>query len=85
MLLEATTNKQEGDVAGSKLLKFYNHLTTQIERYFEIKNKGFEYNQGKTAKYFFVVKSKKEIISKYQKLKIKRMSISSKQVIKRLS
>ena len=47
----------------SSFFKFYNHLTTQIERYFEIKNRGFEYSNGKTAKYFFIVKSKGEIIS----------------------
>ena len=72
ILVEVKTNKQEGDIAGSKLLKFYNHLTTQIERYFEIKNKGFDYSQGKTAKYFFVVKSKGEIIAKGPEIKDKK-------------
>jgi len=62
ILLEATTKKQEGDVAGSKLIKFYNHLTKEIEMFFVIKEKGFDYNNGKSTKYFFVVKSKKEII-----------------------
>jgi tRNA nucleotidyltransferase (CCA-adding enzyme) len=72
ILLEAFTDKQEGDIAGSKLLKFYNHLTTQIEKYFEVKNSGFEYNQGKNAKYFFVVKSKKEIVAKGPEIKDKK-------------
>jgi len=62
VLLEAVTNKQEGDIAGSKLLKFYNHLTDEIKKFFVIKNKGFNYNDKKSARYFFVVKSKKEII-----------------------
>ncbi len=62
ILLEAQTNKQEGDVAGSKLLKFYNHLFEEISKVFDLKNKGFNYNQKKSARYFFVVKPKKEII-----------------------
>jgi len=37
--IEASTNKPEGDVAGSKLLKFYNHLAKEINRFFIIKNK----------------------------------------------
>mgnify|MGYP001586999742 CR=1 FL=1 len=62
ILLEARTNKQEGDIAGSKLLKFYNHLGNEIKRYFEIKDRGFEYNGKKTARFAFAVKEKGEII-----------------------
>ena len=62
ILLEAKTDKQEGDIAGSKLLKFYNHLNNETEKFFEIKNKGFNYNKKKSARYFFVVKSKGEIL-----------------------
>jgi len=62
ILLEAKTDKQEGDIAGSKLVKFYRQLGEEINKRYEIKNKGFEYNGEKEAKYFFVVKSRKEII-----------------------
>ncbi len=62
ILLEIKTGKQEGDIAGSKLLKFYNHLACEISRFFDIKDKGFEYNEKKSARAFFAVKSKKEII-----------------------
>lgn len=62
VLLKAETNKQEGDVAGSKLIKFYNHLNKEINRFFEIKKQEFEYNNDRTANYFFRVKPKKEII-----------------------
>jgi tRNA nucleotidyltransferase (CCA-adding enzyme) len=62
ILLKAGTEKQEGDVAGSKLVKFYRHFTEEISKYYEIKNKGFEYNGNKEAEYFFVVKSRGEII-----------------------
>ncbi len=60
--IETRTNKPDGDIAGSKLLKFYNYLGKEIERFFIIKNKGFSYEEGKVAEIFFVVESKKEII-----------------------
>jgi tRNA CCA-adding enzyme len=62
VLLEIKTSKQEGDVAGSKLWKFHRHLSSEIKRFFEIKNQGFEYNGKKSAKSFFVVKRKEEIL-----------------------
>jgi len=62
ILLEAKTNKQEGDIAGSKLFKFYNHFSDEIKKLFEIKNQGFNYNGQKSARYFFVLKNKKEIL-----------------------
>jgi len=62
ILIETKTNKQEGDIAGSKLLKFYRHLGSEIEDFFYIKKKGFNYNGKKAARYFFVVKDKGEIV-----------------------
>ena len=62
ILIEAKTTKQEGDVAGTKLLKFYKHLNYEIEKFFEIKNKGFNYNRKKSARCFFVVKNRNEIL-----------------------
>jgi len=62
MLLEAKTDKQAGDIAGSKLLKFYRHIGSEIEDFFHIKKKGFNYNGKKSARYFFVIKDKGEII-----------------------
>lgn len=61
ILIKVKTNKQIGDIAGSKLLKFFKHLSVQIEKFFEIKDKGFKYDGEKAAQYFFVVKSKKQI------------------------
>jgi tRNA CCA-adding enzyme len=63
ILLESETNKQEGDIAGSKLLKFYNHLQKELSEFFIIKDKGFNYNNKKSARYFFVAKNKGEILS----------------------
>ncbi len=62
ILIEVSTDKQPGDIAGSKLLKFYKHLAEEINTLFKIKNQGFNYDKDKAAKYFFVVRKKKEII-----------------------
>ena len=62
VLLKITTNKQEGDVAGSKLLKFHSHLAEETGKFFEIKEKGFEYQGGKSGRSFFVARKKPFII-----------------------
>ena len=72
VLIQIKTNKQKGDIAGGKLLKFYNHLNEEIKNFFEIKNKGFEYNNEKKAMVFFVVKGKKEILFRGPRVKDKK-------------
>lgn len=64
VLLKISTDKQEGDTAGSKLLKFHKHLAEEIGKFFEIKEKGFEYpdKEGKSGRSFFVVKKKPLIL-----------------------
>lgn len=62
MILNLKTNKQEGDIAGSKLVKFYRHLAEEIGKSYKIVNKGFEYGGQKNAEAFFVVKNKGGII-----------------------
>lgn len=83
VLIEAKTDKQEGDVAGTKLLKFYNHLEYEIKRFFDIKNKGFDYNEKKSARYFFVAKSKKENLIKGPSIKDKKNSLAFKKIHKK--
>ncbi len=88
IFLETKTNKQKGDIAGSKLLKFYNHLKKEIKKYFKIKSSDFEYDEqykkGKTARFFFVVKRKKEILIKGPALKqkehVKRFKVKNKPI-----
>jgi len=62
VLIELGTTRQEGDIAGTKLLKFYNHLAEQISKSFDIKKKGFDYLGGKEGQCFLVAKPKKEIL-----------------------
>jgi len=60
--INAKTDKQAGDIAGSKLFKFYRHITKEIKEYFEIKEKYFEYLGEDKGLYIFLVEAKKERI-----------------------
>ena len=60
--IELKTEKQEGDVAGSKLLKFNNFILNEIDKYFDIKDKGFIYDDKQSAKIYIVAKKEKEIL-----------------------
>ncbi len=62
IVIKITTPKQEGDIAGTKLLKFYKHLKKEISRYFDIENSEFEYQEKKSGIFFLCVKPKKEIL-----------------------
>ncbi|NMB67058.1 hypothetical protein GYA25_03295, partial [Candidatus Woesearchaeota archaeon] len=61
IFISLETDKQEGDIAGTKLLKFFNYLLREIEKFYLIKNKGFEYLGNKNAKGFILVKAKEFI------------------------
>jgi len=69
ILLNAKTDKQEGDVAGSKLVKFYRHLGNEVEKSYKVGNRGFDYGGKKEAEYFFAAKKKSEIILQGPNLK----------------
>ncbi|MEK6855255.1 MAG: nucleotidyltransferase domain-containing protein [Nanoarchaeota archaeon] len=56
------TNRQEGDIAGTKLKKFAQFLEREISKYFEVLSKEFSYSLGRKADFYIVAKSKREII-----------------------
>jgi tRNA nucleotidyltransferase (CCA-adding enzyme) len=60
--IKLETDKQEGDIAGTKMKKFSDFIRHEIEEYFEILNKEFGYSQKKSADFYLVLKSKKELI-----------------------
>ncbi len=62
IIIEFSTNKPAGDVAGSKLLKFYNHVCEESSKFFKIKKRGFEYDGKQGARAFLVAEKKKELI-----------------------
>lgn len=58
------TDMQEGAIAGSKLLKFYNHLAKEISKSFDIKDKGFSYGNEKSADCYFIAGKRAEIVAR---------------------
>jgi len=62
ILIKTKTKKQAGDIAGTKLLKFHKHLNYELEKFFEIKETGFNYSLEENGNSYFVLKKRKEII-----------------------
>jgi tRNA nucleotidyltransferase (CCA-adding enzyme) len=56
--LELETDRQEGDIAGTKLKKFYNFLKKEFEGNFSVLKSEFYYSEGKSAEIYFVLLSK---------------------------
>jgi tRNA nucleotidyltransferase (CCA-adding enzyme) len=56
------TNKQEGDIAGTKLKKFSRFLTSESKGYFDIIKEEFTYSLGKEADLYLILRRKKEYI-----------------------
>jgi tRNA nucleotidyltransferase (CCA-adding enzyme) len=61
--LNIETDRPEGDIAGTKLKKFYNLLINELNEDFLIEKEEFYYLGGKTAEAFFVLSPKKEKIA----------------------
>ncbi|MCX6748988.1 MAG: hypothetical protein NT076_05285 [Candidatus Pacearchaeota archaeon] len=61
-ILKARTNRQEGNIAGSKLKKFFGFVERGLEKNFSIEKKDFEYDNKKEATLYFKIKAKSNII-----------------------
>ena len=59
--IKLETDKQQGDIAGTKLKKFSRFLKNELEKYFKIIEMEFEYGGEKKAVVYFVLKSMGEI------------------------
>jgi len=64
IIVSAKTDKQKGDIAGTKSKKFFNFFTNQLGREFIVKKSGFDYDENKNIAYFYLLidKKPKEII-----------------------
>jgi tRNA CCA-adding enzyme len=62
--IRAVTDRQSGDIAGSKLHKFYKLFEKKLEDNFEINNSYFVYDDKQTAYFYFILKKKKSILIK---------------------
>ena len=54
------TNKQAGDIAGSKSKKFFNLFSRRLNREFKIKKSEFDYDDEKNIAYFYFIVDKKK-------------------------
>ncbi|MDD5192662.1 MAG: nucleotidyltransferase domain-containing protein [Candidatus Nanoarchaeia archaeon] len=59
-IVEVRTDKQPGDIAGSKSKKFFEFFVSKLEREFMVKLKEFEYDDNKNTAYFYFVSDKKK-------------------------
>lgn len=61
--LKLTTDKQAGDIAGTKLKKFYGFFIRELERYFNIEKSEFVYDEdNNVGNIYLAIKQKKEIV-----------------------
>ncbi|MEK6836349.1 MAG: nucleotidyltransferase domain-containing protein [Nanoarchaeota archaeon] len=56
------TDKQPGDIAGTKLKKFFDLLLRELESYFVVKDHYFRYNGEIRGISYIIAKAKKEIV-----------------------
>lgn len=57
VIVESRTEKQEGDIAGTKLKKFSMHLKEELSKYYEVIRYEFHYDESHGAKSYFVLKN----------------------------
>ena len=62
LILNAKTSRQEGDIAGSKLWKFFLLIERQLSKYFVIQDREFDYQDKKSALMYFKIKNRKYIL-----------------------
>ncbi len=62
-VLQVSTKRQKGDIAGSKLKKFYEFLSKKLERYFKIKKREFLYKEDKNiGEFYFNLEKRDKLI-----------------------
>jgi tRNA nucleotidyltransferase (CCA-adding enzyme) len=62
--LRIKTDRQAGDIAGTKMKKFSNMLKCELLDFFEVKKDVFVYSQGQEAVLVLVLKRKSEVVRK---------------------
>ena len=62
--LHYSTDRQEGDIAGTKLNKFHRFIIKESSRYFDLVDNYFVYNEKKDATSYLILKPKGKIIIK---------------------
>jgi tRNA nucleotidyltransferase (CCA-adding enzyme) len=60
-IVKIKTNKQAGDIAGSKSKKFFEFFVYSLKKEFEIKKQGFDYDDKKNVALFYFVLEKRGV------------------------
>ncbi len=68
--LALTTDRQAGDIAGTKLRKVSEFILREIEKYAVVIRKEFDYDGKKTARAYFAVKKEKKLLLKGPPIKM---------------
>jgi len=64
-IIKVKTNRQAGNIAGTKSKKFFGFFVYNLKKEFNIKKSGFDYdNEKNVAKFYFVLDSKGEEVVK---------------------
>lgn len=74
--IKLKTDRQEGDIAGTKMKKFADFIASEIEPYFEIIKKEFAYDEGQEGDAYYIAKSKKEIVKTGPPLKMAKHALA---------
>ncbi len=74
--IKIATDKQEGDIAGTKMKKFSKFFESELRKYFDINDREFSYDSGKESNFYLVVKPKKKIILFGPPVKMKEHAIA---------
>jgi tRNA nucleotidyltransferase (CCA-adding enzyme) len=56
------SDRQEGDIAGTKMKKFSKFLVKSLEKYFDVVDWEFDYSGEKKAELYLIGKAKKEVV-----------------------
>jgi hypothetical protein len=60
VILTIKTNKQAGDIAGTKSKKFTTFLLSRLKKEFEIRKEGFEYDENENIAKLYLLLGKKK-------------------------
>ena len=58
--IKVKTNKQKGDIAGTKSKKFFDFFLMKLQKEFKVKKSDFEYDDNKNLSIFYFILGKKK-------------------------
>jgi tRNA nucleotidyltransferase (CCA-adding enzyme) len=61
-IIELKTDKQEGDIAGTKMKKASNYIIAQLSKEYDVKEHYFSYDDAQSANLYLIGKPKKELL-----------------------